>query len=117
MLPSTWNNGLRRNSGAKYLKQVLFQVLESCAAKLKTYLVQGIKALDISLDDYSEVEGSICQNTSDDAEQNKVHASDEHGNFLKLFQVKKKKKWLNCSGMAASYPVIFVADLVVLVKD
>lgn len=54
------------------------RVLESCSTKLKPYLVQAVKTLDISLDDYSKVVASICQDASDDAEQNEVHASDEH---------------------------------------
>lgn len=54
------------------------RVLESCATKLKPYLAQAVKTLEMSLDDYSKVVASICKDASDDAEQNEVHASDEH---------------------------------------
>ncbi|XP_048331363.2 sister chromatid cohesion protein PDS5 homolog C [Ziziphus jujuba] len=54
------------------------RVLESCATKLKPYLAQAVKTLEISLDDYSKIVTSICEDASDDAEQNDVHASDEH---------------------------------------
>ncbi|KAG2700296.1 hypothetical protein I3760_07G224800 [Carya illinoinensis] len=50
------------------------RVLESCATKVKPYLIQAVKTLGISFDDYSEVVASICQETSGTVEQNEVHA-------------------------------------------
>ncbi|CAN1325330.1 Sister chromatid cohesion protein PDS5 homolog C [Linum perenne] len=38
------------------------KVLESCASKIKPYLVDAVNYLQTSLDDYSDVVGSICQN-------------------------------------------------------
>ncbi|XP_061346896.1 sister chromatid cohesion protein PDS5 homolog C-like isoform X2 [Gastrolobium bilobum] len=46
------------------------RVLESCATRLKPYIVQAVKTLGISLDDYSDVLASICQDTSGSVEQN-----------------------------------------------
>ncbi|XP_061365246.1 sister chromatid cohesion protein PDS5 homolog C-like [Gastrolobium bilobum] len=46
------------------------RVLESCATKLKPYLVLAVKTLGISVDDYSNVLASICQDTSDSLEKN-----------------------------------------------
>ncbi|KAF7817297.1 Sister chromatid cohesion protein PDS5 like B-B [Senna tora] len=54
------------------------RVLESCATKLKPYLVQAVKNLHISLDDYSQVLASICQETSGSLEQNDICASSEN---------------------------------------
>ncbi|KAM6552016.1 hypothetical protein CsatB_001824 [Cannabis sativa] len=55
------------------------RVLEICAAKLKPYLVQAVKDLGVSLDDYSKVVSTLCQDVDDgDVEQNKVQASDEN---------------------------------------
>lgn len=51
------------------------RVLESCATKLKPYLIQTVKSLGISLDDYSKVVASICQETSAATEQNEVHTA------------------------------------------
>lgn len=50
------------------------RVLESCATRVKPYLIQAVKRLGISIDDYSEVVASICQETSGTVEQNEVHA-------------------------------------------
>ncbi|CAN1325326.1 Sister chromatid cohesion protein PDS5 homolog C [Linum perenne] len=41
------------------------KVLESCASKIKPYLVDAVNYLQTSLDDYSDVVGSICQNISE----------------------------------------------------
>lgn len=41
------------------------RVLENCATKIRPYLVQAVKTLGISMDDYSDVLASICQDTSD----------------------------------------------------
>ncbi|KAF7830345.1 Sister chromatid cohesion protein PDS5 like B-B [Senna tora] len=53
------------------------RVLESCATKLKPYLVQAVSTLGISLDDYSKVLSTICQETPGSVEQNDV-CTDEH---------------------------------------
>ncbi|KAK7352647.1 hypothetical protein VNO80_18071 [Phaseolus coccineus] len=54
------------------------RVLESCATKLKPYLVQAVKSLDIPMDDYSLVLSSICQDTSDTGEKNDTCVTSEH---------------------------------------
>lgn len=54
------------------------RVLESCATKLKPYLVQAVKSLGLSLDDYSAVLASICQDMSDDLEKNDTCVTSEH---------------------------------------
>ncbi|XP_028782650.1 microtubule-associated protein futsch [Neltuma alba] len=51
------------------------RVLESCATKLKPYLVQAVSTLGISLDDYSKVLATICQETPGSAEQNDADES------------------------------------------
>ncbi|KAK3211330.1 hypothetical protein Dsin_016036 [Dipteronia sinensis] len=53
------------------------KVLESSAAKLKPYLLQAVKSSGISLDDYSKVVASICQEVPGAVEQNDVHVSNE----------------------------------------
>ncbi|CAN6721961.1 unnamed protein product [Malus baccata var. baccata] len=52
------------------------RVLESCATKLKDYLVKEVKSLGIVFDDYSKVVASICQEASDDAEQKEGRDAD-----------------------------------------
>jgi hypothetical protein len=54
------------------------EVLESCAVKVKPYLIQTVKSLGVSLDDYGDIVGSICQEISGSVEQNDVHAGDEN---------------------------------------
>ncbi|KAL9363527.1 hypothetical protein Peur_046312 [Populus x canadensis] len=54
------------------------EVLESCAVKVKPYLIQTVKSLGVSLDDYSDIVGSICQEISGSVEQNDVLAGDEN---------------------------------------
>uniref|UniRef100_A0A6M2F4H2 Tudor domain-containing protein n=1 Tax=Populus davidiana TaxID=266767 RepID=A0A6M2F4H2_9ROSI len=54
------------------------EVLESCAAKVKPYLIETVKSLGVSLDDYSDIVGSICQEISGSVGQNDVHAVDEN---------------------------------------
>ncbi|KAL2346661.1 hypothetical protein Fmac_000661 [Flemingia macrophylla] len=54
------------------------RVLESCATKLKPYLVQAVKSLGLSVDDYSVVLASICQDVSDDLEKNDTCVTSEH---------------------------------------
>ncbi|RDX80536.1 Sister chromatid cohesion protein PDS5-like B-B, partial [Mucuna pruriens] len=54
------------------------RVLESCATKLKPYLVQAVKSLGMSVDDYSTVLASICQDTSNDLKKNDTHVTSEH---------------------------------------
>ncbi|KAK4277237.1 hypothetical protein QN277_015259 [Acacia crassicarpa] len=51
------------------------RVLESCATKLRPYLVQAVKTLGISLDDYSKALATICQETSVSVEQNDADES------------------------------------------
>ncbi|KAE9603686.1 hypothetical protein Lalb_Chr11g0063521 [Lupinus albus] len=46
------------------------RVLESCATKLKHYLLQAVNSLGISVDDYSKILASICQDASGSLEQN-----------------------------------------------
>lgn len=41
------------------------KVFEKCAAKLKPYLLEEKKSLRLSLDDYSEVVASICEEPTD----------------------------------------------------
>ncbi|KAI4337253.1 hypothetical protein L6164_015693 [Bauhinia variegata] len=56
------------------------KVLERCATKLRPYLVQAVKSLDISLDDYSTILASICQEESGNLDQNDAtskHVEDE----------------------------------------
>ncbi|KAJ9184089.1 hypothetical protein P3X46_007864 [Hevea brasiliensis] len=54
------------------------KVLENCAVKVKPYLQHAVKSLGISLDDYSEIVASICQETSGTVEQNDAHTADEN---------------------------------------
>ncbi|KAF2287271.1 hypothetical protein GH714_039505 [Hevea brasiliensis] len=54
------------------------KVLENCAVKVKPYLQHAVKSLGISLDDYSEIVASICQETSVTVEQNDAHTADEN---------------------------------------
>ncbi|PON99217.1 Armadillo-type fold containing protein [Trema orientale] len=54
------------------------RVLELCAVKVKPYLVQAVRDLGISLDDYSKVVATICQDADGDVEQNEVQASDDN---------------------------------------
>lgn len=62
-------------------------MLESCAAKVKPYLVQALKTLNIALDDYSNVVATICQGADDDGVvQNEVQASDENTVRFYAFQ-------------------------------
>lgn len=57
------------------------RVFINCSTKVKPYLVQAIKSLGISLEDYSDVVANICQETTGDMEQNDGttddHAADE----------------------------------------
>lgn len=41
------------------------KVIENCSAKLKSYLVEAVKSMDIALDDYAEIVASVYQNGSD----------------------------------------------------
>ncbi|KAI9118313.1 hypothetical protein K1719_010645 [Acacia pycnantha] len=54
------------------------RVLESCATKLKPYLMEAVKTLGISLGDYSKVLASICQEASGSLEQNDACASSDN---------------------------------------
>lgn len=67
------------------------KVLQSCAAKVKPYLLQAVESSGISLDDYSEVVASICQEASVAVEQNDVHVSNEHK--VKLLRFTGERIW------------------------
>lgn len=54
------------------------RVLERCAEKLKPYLMEAVKTLSVSLDDYSKVLASVCQEASSGLEQNDARASSEN---------------------------------------
>ncbi|MED6115307.1 hypothetical protein PIB30_089216 [Stylosanthes scabra] len=54
------------------------RVLECSASKLKPYLVHTVDTLGISLDNYSNVLASICQDTPKSLEQNDACATSEH---------------------------------------
>ncbi|KDP33524.1 hypothetical protein JCGZ_07095 [Jatropha curcas] len=54
------------------------RVLESCAAKVKPYLQQAVNSLGASLDEYSDIVASICQEISGTVEQSDAHAADEN---------------------------------------
>ncbi|KAJ6732241.1 TRANSCRIPTIONAL REGULATOR [Salix purpurea] len=54
------------------------KVLETCAMKVKPYLIQAVKSLGVSLDDYSDIVGSMCQEVSGTIEQEDFHAGDEN---------------------------------------
>lgn len=58
------------------------KVLESCATKLRPYLLQAVKTLGISLNDYSKVLTTICQETPGSMEQNDVCAGENVVSFL-----------------------------------
>lgn len=61
------------------------RVLQSCAARLKPYLVQAVDTLGISLNDYSDVLASVCKDTSDNLALNDVCATSDHVvNFILL---------------------------------
>lgn len=66
-------------------RKLVERVLESCATRLKPYLVQAVNTLGISLDDYSNVLASICQDTSGNLEQNDVCATSDHAVNLPAF--------------------------------
>ncbi|KAL9355355.1 hypothetical protein Peur_053325 [Populus x canadensis] len=61
------------------------KVLETCATKVKPYLIQAVKSLGVSLDDYSDIVGSMCQEISGSIEQKDVHAGDENKVSLLCF--------------------------------
>lgn len=54
------------------------RVLESCATKLKDYLIDEVKSLGIVFNDYSKVLASICQEAGDDAEQNEGRGAEQN---------------------------------------
>ncbi|MED6174668.1 hypothetical protein PIB30_071187 [Stylosanthes scabra] len=54
------------------------RVLESCATKLKPYLVQAVRTLGISIEDYGSVLASICQDACDGLEPNDLCATGDH---------------------------------------
>ncbi|XP_065851237.1 sister chromatid cohesion protein PDS5 homolog C-like isoform X1 [Euphorbia lathyris] len=54
------------------------KVLESCASKVRPYLQHAVKSSGVSLDDYSDVVASICQELSGSVEQNDALTADEN---------------------------------------
>uniref|UniRef100_UPI001A7E080B hypothetical protein n=1 Tax=Escherichia coli TaxID=562 RepID=UPI001A7E080B len=54
------------------------KVLETCGTKVKPYLVHAVKSLGLSIDDYSDVVATICQDMCGTDEQNDVHAAVEN---------------------------------------
>ncbi|KAL8153087.1 hypothetical protein V2J09_010847 [Rumex salicifolius] len=50
-------------------------VLKKCASKVKPYLVQAIKILGVSLDDYSNAVATVCQEISCDVELNDANTA------------------------------------------
>ncbi|KAJ8751855.1 hypothetical protein K2173_026054 [Erythroxylum novogranatense] len=54
------------------------KVLESCASKVKPYLVNAVRTLGLSLDAYSDVVATICQNMSTADERIDVPAAAEN---------------------------------------
>lgn len=61
------------------------KVLESCATKVKPYLIHAVKALGISVDDYSDIVASMCQEMSVSSEENDVQNADENKVTLLYF--------------------------------
>ncbi|XP_027329221.1 MATH and LRR domain-containing protein PFE0570w [Abrus precatorius] len=59
-------------------RKLVEKVLERCATRLKPYIKQAVDHLGISLDDYSNVLASICQDTSGSLEQNDACATSDH---------------------------------------
>ncbi|OIW09293.1 hypothetical protein TanjilG_01264 [Lupinus angustifolius] len=59
-------------------KMLVENVLESCATKLKPYLVQAVNTLGISFNDYSNILASICHDGSGSLEQNDGSTTSEH---------------------------------------
>ncbi|KAL3843993.1 hypothetical protein ACJIZ3_001396 [Penstemon smallii] len=53
---------LKKNNEAvlPIAKNLAERVIQSCADKLRPYLTQAVKTLDVSLDDYEQVVASIC---------------------------------------------------------
>ncbi|XP_008445261.2 sister chromatid cohesion protein PDS5 homolog C [Cucumis melo] len=54
------------------------RVLNNCSTKLKPYLVQAVKTLGISFDDYSDVVASICKDLSGSLEPSNLHDAGEN---------------------------------------
>ncbi|XP_038884574.1 titin homolog [Benincasa hispida] len=54
------------------------KVLDNCSTKLKPYLVQAVKTLGISFDDYSDVVASICKDLSGSLEPSNLHDAGEN---------------------------------------
>lgn len=76
------------------------RVLESCATKIKPYLVQAVKTLDITLDDYSKVVATICQDADDNVEQNEVLVSTENAVLFPIVsRLRNKNEFFVCEGM------------------
>ncbi|KAG7020414.1 Sister chromatid cohesion protein PDS5-like A [Cucurbita argyrosperma subsp. argyrosperma] len=54
------------------------RVLDNCSTKLKPYLVQAVKTLGISFDDYSDVVASICKDLSGSLEPSNLRDADDN---------------------------------------
>lgn len=63
------------------------KVLENCATKIRPSLIQSVKSLDISLDDYSSVLANICQETSGVVGKDDLDASGEHLVCISMFSL------------------------------
>ncbi|KAB2604936.1 hypothetical protein D8674_041671 [Pyrus ussuriensis x Pyrus communis] len=51
------------------------KVIDNSSAKLKPYLVEAVKSMDVALDDYTQIVASVCQNGSDAVKHNQVNDS------------------------------------------
>lgn len=58
--------------------------------------MQAVESSDISLDDYSEVVALICQDASDDGEQNEALASDENVVISVIVSSIHQLQWNGC---------------------
>ncbi|XP_038696010.1 titin homolog isoform X2 [Tripterygium wilfordii] len=77
-LLSTMLASLRNNEEVLPIARKLGEkVLESSSTKLKPYLIQAVKTLGISYNDYSKVVATICEEISGD-DLKDVHDADEH---------------------------------------
>ncbi|KAL3838565.1 hypothetical protein ACJIZ3_023156 [Penstemon smallii] len=71
---------LERNNEAvlPIAKKLTEKVIQSCADKLRPYLIEAVRTLDASLDDYSEVVASVCrENTGTGGLSNENISKDE----------------------------------------
>ncbi|XP_052191636.1 sister chromatid cohesion protein PDS5 homolog C isoform X2 [Diospyros lotus] len=78
-LISTLLSALRRDRQEvlPIARKLAEKVFEKCATKLKPYLLEEKKSLRLSLDDYSEVVASICEEPTDASAERMEEASKE----------------------------------------